>query len=106
MEYTFTELKQKEVISVADGKHLGKVCDIALELPEGRVRGLFVTGGKGFRFGRQDVFIPLSSVVRIGEDVIITNNCPPCREGAKPGHCKGEPVNDCRHDRRSYDEYE
>lgn len=107
MEFTFTELKQKDVISVADGKHLGRVCDLCFEFPEGRVRGLFVTGGKGFRLTRQDMFIPLSSIIRIGEDAIITGESParenPCR-GPRP--CKAELCSNSPKDRRNYDEYE
>ena len=42
MEFTFNELRQMDVVSVSDGKNLGRVCDIAFEFPEGKLRGLFV----------------------------------------------------------------
>ena len=63
MELTFTELKRMDVVSVSDGRNLGRVCDAVFEFPEGRVRGFTVTGGKGFRLTRQEQFIPLASVV-------------------------------------------
>lgn len=116
MEFTYNALRQMDVISVSDGRHLGRVCDLLFDFPEGRVRGFYVTGCKGFRLGRQDIFIPLKSVVRIGEDVILTDadDIPPpkkpCRKPKREccppdfeqngGHC-GAPK-----DRRSYDEYE
>ena len=107
MEFSFNEHRQMDVVSVSDGKNLGRVCDIAFEFPEGKLRGLFVTGGKGFRFARQEQFIPLASIVKIGEDVIITGECaprePPCR---KPRPCKAELCSHAPKDRRSYDEYE
>ncbi len=110
MEFTFSELKQKEVINLNDGKHLGKVCDVSFSFPENNLLGIFVTGGKGFKFTRQDQFIPMKSVNKIGEDAILVKlsdkekdcpqkpDCPPkpnCRPCPPPDNC-----------RRSLDEYE
>lgn len=115
LEFSYNQLKQMDVIGVADGKHLGKVCDIVFTFPEGRVCGFYVTGGKGFRLTRPDFFIPLGSVVRIGEDVIITNaDCaPPPKDKCKPPRrgqesCRPAEFNGdvAPRDRRSYDEYE
>lgn len=116
MEFSYSQLKQMDVIGVKDGKHLGKVCDMVFSFPEGRVCGFYVTGGKGFRLTRPDFFIPLGAVVRIGEDVIITNvdTSPPpkdkCRKPAcrRQDECGPEDVRPggAPRDRRSYDEYE
>lgn len=105
-----------DVICVKDGRHLGKVCDLTFSFPEGRVCGFYVTGGKGFKLTRPDFFIPLGSVVRIGEDVIITNadGSPPpkdkCRKpaGRRQDVCSAGEIcrDDSPRDRRSYDEYE
>lgn len=116
MEFTFTQLKQKEVINLNDGKNLGKVCDASFTWPENKFTGITVTGCRGFKFGRQDVFIPVCDITKIGEDTVLVKlggdkpgdkppkpphggrpNCPPpC-----PPHCPP-----CPPDRRSYDEYE
>ena len=50
MEFKFSDLKQKEVINLTDGKHLGKVCDLSFTFPENNVLGFYVTFCKGFRF--------------------------------------------------------
>lgn len=48
-----------DVVSVTDGKNLGKVCDLAFYFPECRIKGIYVTGCKGFRFSKADVFTQL-----------------------------------------------
>lgn len=108
MEFTFSRLKQKDVINISDGKNLGKVCDITVTFPENNFTGITVTGCKGFKFTRQEVFIPVSNVVKIGEDAVLVKlsdgkppqDCPPKR----PDNCPPKRPRDC--DRRSYDEYE
>ena len=78
VEFSYTAIKRMDVISVSDGKHLGRVCDAMFDFPSGGIRGFYVTGSKGFRFSRQDVFLPLNAIVRIGEDVILTDiDCAP-----------------------------
>lgn len=111
MEFLYSDIKKMDVISMADGRHLGRVCDAAFSFPEGRLCGFYVTGGKGFSFARQDMFVPLSAIVRIGEDVIITDvrELPPpkerCRKPRKGACPPAEPCSAPK-DRRSYDEYE
>ena len=76
-----------DVVSVTDGKNLGRVCDMAFHFPEGKIKGFFVTGSKGFKFTKSDVFIPLCDVVKIGEDVVLVKmgqNKPPKGEPCPP----------------------
>ena len=40
METSFSELRTKEVINTADGRRLGKVCDLVFCYPENRVLGI------------------------------------------------------------------
>lgn len=122
METSLAELRQKEAINVCDGKRLGRICDVVFTYPEGKVLGLVVPGGRGFRFGKADLFIDLKNVVKIGVDVVLVNikvapkpskkknkwegDYPPDRE--EPPHFP-PPPNDCRppkNDRRDYGEYE
>lgn len=113
MEVIFSELRQKEVINISDGKHLGKVCDMKFTFPEGNVLGVIVTGCKGFKLTKQDIFIPLKSISKIGQDAVLVNinddsspnkppkgqNCPP---PCPPPFCPPPPPQS----RRSLDEYE
>lgn len=111
MEVIFSELKQKEVINVADGRHLGRVCDLSFTFPEGKVIGLTVTGCKGFKFTKQEVFLPLKCIVKIGEDAVLVNlsdDAPPPPPPGKgqphfPPPCPPPPPHQSR---RSLDEYE
>ncbi len=130
MEQTFSDLKKKDVINLTDGKNLGRVCDITFTFPENNVCGFTVTGCKGFRFSKQEMFIPISAVTKIGEDAVLVklgkegepehkpphhsecppqnfppdcppNNCPPWHGGNQGGNPPPRPPQ-----RRSYDEYE
>lgn len=103
MEITFSKLKQKEVISLTDGKHLGRVCDITFGYPDNCVLGFTVTGCKSmFKFGRQEQFLPVKSVVKIGEDAVLVNTQPPKGNPPPPPKPPCPPPQD----RRSLDEYE
>lgn len=117
MDTTFSELKQKDVINLFDGKNLGRVCDVSFSFPENRILGLTVTGSKGFKFSKQEIFLPIKTVTKIGADVILVNfgkdnerDNPP----HKPDKCrppKNCPPDYCPPDcppqnRRSFDEYE
>ncbi len=116
MEYSFSQLKKMDVISVGDGKNLGRIYDVILLLPENKIKGFFVTGGKGFRLTRSDMLIPVSQIVKVGEDVILvrTQGKPDCdphprrdrgRDACKPFGACDDP---CFHPdpRRDFGEYE
>ena len=48
MEISFTDLKQKEVVNIFDGKKLGRIIDILFENSTGTVKGVIVPGEKKF----------------------------------------------------------
>lgn len=90
METTFTELRNKEVINVLTGRLLGNVCDLVLDLRRNIILGLVVPGSKSiFNFFKccQEIFIPYSSICKIGEDVILVevleNSTKKKRKGVK-----------------------
>lgn len=71
-----TELHCKEVICVADGRRLGFVTDVEVELPKGHVVAIVVPGPCRFlgMFGRRDDFvIPWSCIRKIGPDIILVD---------------------------------
>ena len=69
-----SDLKVKEVIDINDGKRLGAITDIEIDIESGRLTAIVVPGpGKflGF-FGRnEDVVIPWDKINKIGADVIL-----------------------------------
>ena len=74
METSYRELKCKFVVNVTDGRNLGKTTDIVFTYPEGRVLGIAVPGKNGLRlFKREDLFISLHNVVKIGADVVLVD---------------------------------
>ncbi len=73
MELSFSELRAKEVVNTQDGRKLGKVCDISLCYPENRWIGIVVPGNKGWGRKKNELFIDLKHIVKIGEDVVLVN---------------------------------
>ena len=71
----FSELKMKEVINICDGKSMGYVCDIEINLKEGRIEGIVLPRQRGFfnLFGKEseDFVIKWKDVRTVGEDVIL-----------------------------------
>ena len=85
IDYTFCELREKEVINISDGKQLGRIVDIAIHCT-GKVVGLVAAGEKKFfkNFsGGESIFIPWNNIVKIGDDVILVELKPVGRELAK-----------------------
>lgn len=69
-----TELRKKEVINIADGKNLGLIHDIEIDVEKGSITAIIVPGGGRFFsfFGRtEDLVITWDRVVKIGIDVIL-----------------------------------
>ena len=83
MATKFTQLQCKEVICISDGRRLGFIEDVEVEVPEGRVCALIVPGpGKmmGLGASRHDFFIPWSAIRKIGPDIVLVDvNPDECR---------------------------
>lgn len=69
-----TEFQVKDVVNVADGKRLGNIEDIEINLNTGKIEAVVIgSSGKvlGF-FGKdEEVVIPWRNILKIGEDVIL-----------------------------------
>jgi YlmC/YmxH family sporulation protein len=69
-----TEFQVKDVVNVSDGKRLGNIEDFEINLNTGKIEAVVIgSSGKvlGF-FGKEDeVVIPWTNILKIGEDVIL-----------------------------------
>lgn len=68
-----TDLRDKEVINVCDGKRLGYISDVEFDVCEGRICAIVVPGEcniLGFSKG-EDIVIPWDKIERIGDDTIL-----------------------------------
>lgn len=68
------DFKQKEVINISDGKRLGFVCDVEINLESGKLDAIIIPGeGRFFGlFGKDNEYvIPWSKIKKIGEDIIL-----------------------------------
>ena len=68
-------IKNKEVINICDGRSMGYVCDIEINLEEGVIEGIVLPGERGLFhiFGKNEgeFVIKWKDVKTIGEDVIL-----------------------------------
>lgn len=71
METTFNEIRAREIINIYDGKRLGRAQDIVFEKETGQVSGIIVPGVSKFLRKSDDIFIPITKIKRIGDDVIL-----------------------------------
>ena len=70
----FSDLHYKEVIDIHTGIRLGYVCDAEYDDAEGQLISLITPGRARFfgLLGREDDYVlPWSSIVRIGNDIIL-----------------------------------
>lgn len=69
-----SEFQIKDVVNVADGKRLGNIGDIEINLTTGKIEAVVISGSGrvlGF-FGKDDdVVIPWKNILKIGQDVIL-----------------------------------
>lgn len=72
--FKISDLRSKDIINTMDGKKLGAIKDIELDLSEGRIQAIILPGpGKLFRlFGRSDdIVVPWEQIKKIGRDVVL-----------------------------------
>ena len=83
MGVRLTQLQCKEVICVNDGRRLGFISDVEVEVPEGTICAIVVPGPCRFLglFGRKDDFcIPWNCIRRVGPDIVLVD--------VKPDECR------------------
>ncbi len=82
METTFLELRCKEVVNIVDGRKLGHIIDMVVQLPSACVLGIVVPGDQCFwniLKPCEPLFIPWQQITKIGEDTIFVELVTNCR---------------------------
>lgn len=83
MGMKFSQLQCKEVICISDGRRLGFIADVIVEVPEGTVSAIFVPGpckNLGLWGRQEDYLIPWRCICRIGPELVLVD--------IKPGECR------------------
>lgn len=71
-----SEIESKDVINVVDGKKVGCVIDLDIEINSGQIITMFIQPYSGLLsiFKRDDrIIVPWDQIIKIGQDVIIVN---------------------------------
>lgn len=72
-----SELRERDVVNVNDGRRLGMIRDLELDLEKGRVKAIIVpVGGRvwGKLSRARDYLIPWEKIVKIGVDTILVDH--------------------------------
>lgn len=87
-----SDIQSKDIVNLADGKLLGHITDIDINLETGKVEAIIIGGGRmmGFLNREQEVTVPWKNIVKIGSDVILVRNHGPGQTGGS----SSDPDND------------
>ena len=69
-----SELKQREVISISDGRRLGVVYDVEIDMEKGKIDAIVMPGtGRilGLFSKESDIVVNWENIKKIGTDVIL-----------------------------------
>lgn len=73
---TYSKLKEKDVINICNGKRLGCISDLELDLTNGRIIKLIVPGGSrcfNLLGDKNKICIPWQCIEKIGDDAILVH---------------------------------
>ena len=79
MSVKFTQLQCKEVICIGDGRRLGYITDVQIDVPEGQIAAIVVPGPckfAGFLGPQDDYCIPWHCIRKIGPDIVLVDTQP------------------------------
>jgi YlmC/YmxH family sporulation protein len=74
MSMKLSDFQTKDVINIVDGKRLGQISDLEIDLRQGRIDAIVVPSYSkflGLFGGGADLIIPWSNIVKIGMDVVL-----------------------------------
>lgn len=71
-----SDFRNKEVINVDDGKRLGFVCDVEVNLEQGKIDSIVIPAPlhiTNFFAQNKDYVIPWENIRKIGDDIILVD---------------------------------
>lgn len=71
MIVSFSDISDKEVVNLCDGKRLGYVCDADIDTECGKIIRLALPAKSGLFPGKNRIYIRWDNIERIGEDIIL-----------------------------------
>jgi len=72
-----SELRERDVVNVNDGRRLGMIRDLELDLEKGAIKAIIVPAAGGIlgKLSRgKDYLIPWEKIVKIGVDTILVDH--------------------------------
>lgn len=96
--FKISDLRNKDIISLSDGKRLGPVRDVEVDLGAGRIVALILPGSSRFLgvFSKgEDIVVPWERIKKIGVDVVLVeyspdNLAPAGKAGKRRGRAETE----------------
>lgn len=67
-----SELQTKEIVNIKDGKRIGIIIDVIVEA-NGSISKLVLEEKRGRKFQREESEIKWSSIIKIGDDIILVD---------------------------------
>lgn len=74
-----SELTAKDVVCISDGRRLGNIGDLEIDLNTGFIHSIIIlapTRFFGMMAGGQDLIIPWNQIIRVGSDVVLVDLSP------------------------------
>ncbi len=73
-----SDLRAREIINIVDGRRLGLIKDIEIDLEEGRITAIVLPGVSGGRFlgflgKEEEIVVPWEKIIKIGMDVVLVD---------------------------------
>lgn len=71
-----SDLRMREVVNTSDGRRMGFITDVDVDLESGRIRCFVIPGARRFLsvFGKSDdIVIPYQRIKKIGVDFILVD---------------------------------
>ena len=67
-----SELQQKEIVNIKDGKRVGVIIDVIVD-EKGCIKNLVLEEKRGRKFTREEYSVLWSQIIKIGDDIILVD---------------------------------